>query len=67
MDHPDFISNPVYVSGDSYSGIPIPILAQDISNGKFWTEKEIWYPVKMDVIFLTFHMTMQEMRKVSDR
>ncbi|XVF64206.1 hypothetical protein PTKIN_Ptkin09bG0149500 [Pterospermum kingtungense] len=33
MDHPDFISNPVYVSGDSYSGIPIPILAQEISNG----------------------------------
>ncbi|XVE95045.1 hypothetical protein REPUB_Repub02eG0062400 [Reevesia pubescens] len=32
-DHPDFISNPVYVSGDSHSGIPIPVLAQEISNG----------------------------------
>ncbi|XVF64207.1 hypothetical protein PTKIN_Ptkin09bG0149600 [Pterospermum kingtungense] len=32
MDHPDFISNPVYVGGDSYSGIPIPVLAQEISN-----------------------------------
>ncbi|XP_022768627.1 serine carboxypeptidase-like 7 isoform X1 [Durio zibethinus] len=33
MDHPDFISSPVYVSGDSYSGIPIPVLAQEISYG----------------------------------
>ncbi|KAG4147302.1 hypothetical protein ERO13_D05G214300v2 [Gossypium hirsutum] len=33
MAHPDFISNPVYVSGDSYSGIPVPVLAQEISNG----------------------------------
>ncbi|KAK6257205.1 hypothetical protein QUC31_000664 [Theobroma cacao] len=32
-DHPDFISSPVYVSGDSYSGIPIPVLAQEILNG----------------------------------
>ncbi|KHG22591.1 Serine carboxypeptidase-like 15 [Gossypium arboreum] len=33
MAHPDFISIPVYVSGDSYSGIPVPVLAQEISNG----------------------------------
>ncbi|XP_021284931.1 serine carboxypeptidase-like 7 [Herrania umbratica] len=33
MDHPDFISCPVYVSGDSYSGIPIPVLAQEILHG----------------------------------
>ncbi|XP_022772924.1 serine carboxypeptidase-like 7 [Durio zibethinus] len=33
VDHPNFISSPVYVCGDSYSGIPIPILAQEISNG----------------------------------
>ncbi|KAE8719577.1 Serine carboxypeptidase-like 15 [Hibiscus syriacus] len=33
MDHLDFISNPVYVAGDSYSGIPVPVLAQQISNG----------------------------------
>ncbi|KAG6705363.1 hypothetical protein I3842_07G175700 [Carya illinoinensis] len=33
VDHPEFVSNPVYVGGDSYSGIPIPILAQKISNG----------------------------------
>ncbi|PON72976.1 Serine carboxypeptidase-like [Parasponia andersonii] len=30
-DHPDFKSNPVYLAGDSYSGIPIPILAQQIT------------------------------------
>ncbi|KAK8608171.1 hypothetical protein V6N13_023602 [Hibiscus sabdariffa] len=32
-DHADFISNPIYLSGDSYSGIPIPVLAQEILNG----------------------------------
>ncbi|KAK8989553.1 hypothetical protein V6N11_063975 [Hibiscus sabdariffa] len=32
-DHGDFISNPIYVSGDSYSGIPVPVLAQEILNG----------------------------------
>ncbi|POO03700.1 Serine carboxypeptidase-like, partial [Trema orientale] len=31
-DHPSFISHPVYLAGSSYSGIPIPVLAQQISN-----------------------------------
>lgn len=32
-DHPEFLSNPVYVGGDSYSGLPIPPLVQLISDG----------------------------------
>ncbi|KAL5538313.1 hypothetical protein UlMin_043118 [Ulmus minor] len=32
-EHPEFISNPVYIAGDSYSGIIVPILVQKISNG----------------------------------
>ncbi|KAL9450210.1 hypothetical protein AB3S75_012024 [Citrus x aurantiifolia] len=32
MDHPEFISNPFYVGGDSYSGITVPALVQRISN-----------------------------------
>ncbi|XP_071713715.1 uncharacterized protein [Rutidosis leptorrhynchoides] len=31
--HPEFISNPFYVGGDSYSGNPVPIITQLISNG----------------------------------
>ncbi|KVH99617.1 Peptidase S10, serine carboxypeptidase [Cynara cardunculus var. scolymus] len=31
--HPGFVSNPFYIGGDSYSGIPIPAIAQLISNG----------------------------------
>ncbi|KAK9075438.1 hypothetical protein SSX86_003761 [Deinandra increscens subsp. villosa] len=31
--HPEFISNPFYVAGDSYSGIPAPIITQLISDG----------------------------------
>lgn len=33
MDHPEFLSNPFYVGGDSYSGITVPIIVQLISNG----------------------------------
>ncbi|XP_024039918.1 serine carboxypeptidase-like 17 isoform X2 [Citrus clementina] len=32
MDHPEFLSNPFYVGGDSYSGITVPPLVQQISN-----------------------------------
>ncbi|KAM7514429.1 hypothetical protein LguiA_004012 [Lonicera macranthoides] len=33
IDHSEFISNPVYIGGDSYSAITVPIVAQLISNG----------------------------------
>ncbi|KAL5074855.1 hypothetical protein RYX36_013839 [Vicia faba] len=33
IDHPDFISNQVYIAGDSYSGLPVPIIVQEISYG----------------------------------
>ena len=34
MDHPEFQSNPVYVGGDSYSGMTVPMVTQLISMGK---------------------------------
>ncbi|WJX34911.1 sinapoylglucose--choline O-sinapoyltransferase [Trifolium repens] len=33
VDHPKFISHKVYIAGDSYSGIPLPIIVQEISYG----------------------------------
>ncbi|CAL5349033.1 unnamed protein product [Camellia sinensis] len=33
IDHPDFLSNPVYVGGESYTGLTILIIVQLISNG----------------------------------
>eukprot|EP00261_Vitis_vinifera_P002294 XP_002266354.2 PREDICTED: serine carboxypeptidase-like 18 [Vitis vinifera] len=33
INHPKFQKNPLYVSGDSYSGIIIPMVVQEISNG----------------------------------
>ncbi|GLT93914.1 hypothetical protein SLE2022_116840 [Rubroshorea leprosula] len=33
IDHPEFISSPVYVGGDSYSGVIVPALLQEISYG----------------------------------
>ncbi|RAL52739.1 hypothetical protein DM860_007507 [Cuscuta australis] len=32
-ENPEFLSNPFYVGGDSYSGITVPILTEMISNG----------------------------------
>ncbi|KAE9457257.1 hypothetical protein C3L33_10840, partial [Rhododendron williamsianum] len=34
IDHPEFLSNPFYVAGDSYSGITVPTVAHLISDGK---------------------------------
>ncbi|XP_057430722.1 serine carboxypeptidase-like 11 [Lotus japonicus] len=31
INHPKFLSNKVYIGGDSYSGIPIPVIVQEIS------------------------------------
>ncbi|KAG1341812.1 putative Serine carboxypeptidase-like 18 [Cocos nucifera] len=33
IDHPKFLSNPLYIGGDSYSGIVVPVVAQEIANG----------------------------------
>ncbi|XP_031283678.1 serine carboxypeptidase-like 18 [Pistacia vera] len=33
LDHPKFLSNPLYVSGDSYSGMTVPIIVQKMYNG----------------------------------
>ncbi|KAL2320066.1 hypothetical protein Fmac_029035 [Flemingia macrophylla] len=33
IHHPEFLSNEFYVGGDSYSGIPVPAIVQEISNG----------------------------------
>ncbi|KAF5207961.1 Serine carboxypeptidase-like [Thalictrum thalictroides] len=31
--HPEFLSNPLYIGGHSYSGRTVPVLVQDISDG----------------------------------
>ncbi|WJX43176.1 sinapoylglucose--choline O-sinapoyltransferase [Trifolium repens] len=33
IDHPEFLSNEFYFGADSYSGIPVPAIVQEISNG----------------------------------
>ncbi|RZC05833.1 Serine carboxypeptidase-like 19 isoform H [Glycine soja] len=53
IDHPEFLSNEVYIAGDSYCGIPVPVIVQEISNGIARTNKRIklkrrWYAT-MDI------------------
>ncbi|KAJ0836155.1 putative peptidase S10, serine carboxypeptidase, alpha/Beta hydrolase [Helianthus annuus] len=33
LDHPKFFNNPLYLGGDSYTGIVLPMLVQEIFNG----------------------------------
>ncbi|XP_062020692.1 serine carboxypeptidase-like 18 [Rosa rugosa] len=33
VDHPRFLSNPLYIAGDSYAGIVLPIIVQEVSDG----------------------------------
>ena len=40
--HPKFLTNSLYVMGDSYSGITVPILVQKISDGNL----NKWQPPK---------------------
>lgn len=34
--HPEYFTNPFYVTGNSYSGKVIPAIVQEISNGNFY-------------------------------
>ncbi|KAI0515927.1 hypothetical protein KFK09_008598 [Dendrobium nobile] len=34
IDHPQFLSNPLYIAGDSYAGKVVPLVVHNILNGK---------------------------------
>ncbi|XP_060184274.1 serine carboxypeptidase-like 18 [Lycium barbarum] len=55
-DHAEFISNPFYVSGDSYAGIIVPVIVQLISDGNEAGNKPL---INLKVLLsLSFHVTM---------
>ncbi|KAF5786847.1 putative peptidase S10, serine carboxypeptidase, alpha/Beta hydrolase [Helianthus annuus] len=48
VDHIGFLSNPLYLGGDSYSGILVPMIAQEIYDGthKFLISIELLVQIK---------------------
>ncbi|ONH91985.1 hypothetical protein PRUPE_8G148100 [Prunus persica] len=52
MDHPKFYNNPLYIAGDSYSGIIVPIVVKEISDGN---HNEHVPPMNLNVQLLPLH------------
>jgi len=38
LSHPKFLGNELYVGGDSYSGITLPIVVKNILEGSFFSQ-----------------------------
>jgi ABC-type transport system involved in cytochrome c biogenesis permease subunit len=53
MGHQTFQRNPLYIAGDSYSGIVVPIIVQKISDGNF-CQSNLYKYLFIIVLFLTF-------------
>jgi hypothetical protein len=63
MVHPKFLSNTLYVMGDSYSGLIIPIVVQEISDGNLHNKQE----KKKNFHFDTYWTTLKHFRMVIGR
>jgi carboxypeptidase C (cathepsin A) len=52
--HPRFLKNPLYIMGDSYAGIILPILVQQISDGIY---------IYMNITFLIHASIFQKKKR----
>lgn len=51
-DHPEFMSNPFYVAGDSFSGIFVPLVTHFISQGTQQCKFELLFPQMKSTMFM---------------
>ncbi|KAF6169888.1 hypothetical protein GIB67_034280, partial [Kingdonia uniflora] len=61
IERPEFLSNPLYVCGDSYSGIIVPMIVQNIVNGRHMFLR--FFIVPPLVIFLCYVTDIEARKK----
>ncbi|KAJ0630017.1 putative peptidase S10, serine carboxypeptidase, alpha/Beta hydrolase [Helianthus annuus] len=56
VEHPKFLSNPLYITGISYMGILVPPVALEVYKGKHF------YNMHFNIIHIAFHINMGHAR-----
>ena len=60
VDYPNFRRNPLYISGDSYAGMIVPIVVQEILTGNYSIQMPILsynvHPLNLHELALDFNL-----------